>query len=312
MAQVTTGNVMSSGALDILIERSAIKNFEKNVYFYGAGEQRMLPKTYNSYKFNLIDSGATATTLTEGTVPTETSFSMNQVEVTMEQIGAFVKVSDLALSDSPVDPLVEAGWDLGRVVAEKVDTNIQTELNNSTNVLYAGDATTTDTIDASDTLAATDLAEAFARLKGAAAPTIDGGYVAVVHPFVAHDLRNSDTGTGAFLDVNKYVNNTGILNGEIGKLNGVRIVESSNVAVGTDEGATTTDVYRSYVFGEKAFAVVKSEGMNTYINGLGSAGVNDPLSQQATVGVKIRFGSKILKQDSLYVIEAASSLGANA
>ena len=59
------------------------------------------------------------------------------------------------------------------------------------------------------------------------APTINGKYVAVIHPSVAYDLRqNSD-----WIDAHKYSATTEIFNGEIGELHGVRFLETTQAPV---------------------------------------------------------------------------------
>jgi hypothetical protein len=52
-----------------------------------------------------------------------------------------------------------------------------------------------------------------------------------------------------------------------------------------------------------------SQQMETYYQDFGSSGTQDPLKQRATVGIKVRFGAEILKQEALVRIESSSSLG---
>lgn len=65
------------------------------------------------------------------------------------------------------------------------------------------------------------------------APTPEG-YIAVVHPAQIYDLRDDPF----WIDVNKYAKPDTIINGEIGKIYGVRFVEANNSRL-PNGGATT-------------------------------------------------------------------------
>lgn len=308
-----TWNIYTSWALWIFIEKTAIAQFEKSTFFMQLWDKKTLPKGQNSYKFNKVDAGSlpSAWVLSEWVAPTATSFAMTQVAVTMSQLWAFTQVSDVLLSDSPVDVL-EAAWEeIWRLLWEQADTNIQADIDAWTNVIYSWDATSTATIDATDNLAAADLAEAFSGLKTNAAPTIDGSsYVAVAHPQVIHDLM-TETTAGWFLDVNKYSNPEAIFRWEIGTLNWVRLISAANITVNADAWATTTDVYYTFVLGKNAYWVVTADTMEMSVKMPGSAWTADPLNQVATVWGKLRFWSALLKEEAIYRIESSSSIWAN-
>lgn len=287
MATTTTGNIMTSGSLGEFIRREAIKNFERSLFFAMLGQNVQLPVGYNKYTFPTVDNkDGSAAALTEGTTPTEVGFNLTNVEVTLTQYGSFAILSDVVLTDSPVPAIQETAFELGRDLANKVDDTIQTTILAGTNVIYSGDATSRATIDSADTIKASDIAKAANLLKAKSAPKFEGdAYVAVVHPHVLHDLQ-IESGTGTFIDLNKYTSENAIrpLKGEIGMLYGVRILVSANAQILADAGATTTDVYPTFVMGRNAYGVVMSGGMETFIKGLGSAGSTDPLDQRATVG----------------------------
>ena len=262
---------MTSGSLWEFIRRAAIRNFEASLYFKQIAQNVELPIGYNKYTFPTVDAkDGAAAALTEWTVPTEGSFNLTNVEVTLTQYGSFVKLSDVVLTDSPVAAIEEASFELGRDLANKVDAVIQDTVDAGTNVIYVGQ-TSRAAITATDTITAATIAEAVNKLKANDAPTFDGNsYIAVLHPFVYHDLQ-VEGNTGSFIDVNKYFKQENIMNGEIGMLYGTRIVISSNVQFYVDAGAASTvDVYPSYVVGRNAYGVVMSGGLQTFVNGIGS------------------------------------------
>lgn len=140
------------------------------------------------------------------------------------------------------------------------------------------------------------------------APKYSGGYYAtIMHPHVFHDLQQ-EAGTGTFIDLRKYDTPEELFSGEAGAMWGTRILLSSNVQFYADGGATTVDVYPTYIFGKDAYGVVMSGGLETIAKALGSGGTADPLNQRMTVGAKIRGKSAILKQAALRRLETASSL----
>lgn len=322
MATVTTGNIVTgSAALRRYIESQAIRVFKKNTFFLSMGEQRTLPVASNKYAFNLPSTASfntAAATLTEGTVPTEQAFTFDQKEVSMTQYGVFAKLSDVVLRDSPIDVYAEAGYELGRRLAEVVDTVVQNVLDGNgvagfndsgkITVVYGGAATSRATVSSAMTATAAKLAEISAKLQAQAVPTIDGAYVAIVHPYVVKDLITEST-VGGFFEVSKYSQPENIFNGEIGKLYGIRIVVAPNNKVYTGAGVSSANVYPTFIMGKYAYGTVKATDLETIIQPVGSAGAADPLKQFGTVGLKMRFGSTLLKSEALARLETASSIG---
>ncbi len=310
MAVTTTSTVMTSGSLWEYIRRMAIRNFESNLVFAKLGKSEQLPIGYNKYSFPTVDESIASAALTEGTVPSEGTFNLTNVEVTLTQFGGYGILSDVLVSDAPVNVFMEASFEASRQTANAFDADIQDVIDAGTNVIYSDD-TGRATIAAGDTITAVMLAKAVNNLKANDAPTYDGGYFAsVMHPHIFHDLQ-VESGTWTYIDLHKYDTPEALFAGEAGALYWARILVSSNVQFYADGGATTTDVYPTYVFGKNAYWVVTSGGLQTFVEGVGSAGTADPLHQKATVGAKIRGKAAILKQAALYRIEAASSLGAN-
>ena len=93
---------------------------------------------------------------------------------------------------------------------------------------------------AADRITPTLINKAATHLKKMKAPKIDGSYVAIIHPSVSEDLREDES----WIDVHKYSATEEIFNGEIGKLHGVRFVESTEQKVycGTDVAANSRTV----------------------------------------------------------------------
>jgi N4-gp56 family major capsid protein len=90
------------------------------------------------------------------------------------------------------------------------------------------------------------------------------------------------------------------MTGEVGKLMGVRFLESSNAAVPRTGVAATGSIYVTSFFGREAFGVTELQSLKTYVKSFGSAGSADPTDKVATAGWKTTFGAASLNS-SFYV-----------
>jgi len=321
MVKITT-NLYAGGdstALSRYFDKVVLEALLPNTYILGAGTQKVLPKGQNKYVFSLATKSVgtvAGLTLTEGTTPTEGSWSMEQQEVSLTQIGEYIIMSDVVLQDSPVEIIANALGDIAMNVAAVADILVQDVIDAGTNVFYSNDATSRTTINAGDTLSASNISKAQATLLANNAKPYDAGmFMGVIHPHVLHDLR-IETGTGAWLDANKYVTPEKIFKGEIGALSGVRVVVSPNLQyfanASNGSGSTgTIDVYPTYFFGKDAYGVVREGAPQSVFNPLGSSGSADPLKQRASAGVKFRVGATILRENALVRYESYSTLGSN-
>ena len=144
----------------------------------------------------------------------------------------------------------------------------------------------------------------------------DGNWVAVAHPHAIYDLQG-DTSSGGWIEANKYTDGReGLLTGEVGKLYGIRFLESSNAytrgssyATGSAVVASTT-IYVTSVFGVDSFGVSELQALKTYVKPFGSGGTGDPTDKIATVGWKCLFGTNVL--DSAFAININHTVSSTA
>jgi len=128
----------------------------------------------------------------------------------------------------------------------------------------------------------------------------DGNWVAVAHPDSLYDLMG-DTTTGGWIEANKYTEGReGLLTGEVGKLYGVRFLQTSNgytrgssYDTGSAVAASTT-IYVTSIFGKDGFGVSELQALKTYVKPFGSGGTGDPTDKIATAGWKCLFGANVL------------------
>ena len=292
-------------------DRTLLERLLPNLYYQKYGQKKSAPKnegdTVNFRKFNSLAAATTA--LTEGVTPSGNSLSITSITATVAQYGDFVEISD-KLDLAGIDPvLTETAEILGEQAAMTIDTVVRDEVTAGTNVFYGGDATKTSEVAAEDVITADLVKKAVRALRNANAKPMEGPYfIGLVSPTVAYDLMN-DT---LWEDVSKYNGGTAIMKGEIGKLCGVRFIETTNNKVKAKSGAGTTaiDVHCTMIIGKDAYGVVDIEGSSKpkmIVKAHGSAGTADPLDQRATSGWKALFTAKRLNELAMVRLETAAT-----
>ena len=97
---------------------------------------------------------------------------------------------------------------------------------------------------------------------------------------------------------------------EVGRLFGVRLVETTEAKIFEGAGASGADVASVIVLGQYAYGVTSLKGAKprVIVKPAGSAGTADPLDQISTVGWKMDgFGAKLLQPEYAVRIECGFS-----
>lgn len=205
-------------------------------------QKRPIPKnggkTIEFRKFNSLPKALKP--ITEGVTPTGSSLTVVPVTATVDQYGDYVELTDM-LEMTSVDPIVvEATKQLADQAGRTIDTIVRNQIVGGTNVNYCPEVsadgseteiTSRSELTADSKLRVKDVFRAAAQLKAMNAPTIDGSYVAIIHPYVAYDLMQD--AKGQWLDIQKYTDPKNILRGEIGTIGGVRFVQTSEAKIFT-------------------------------------------------------------------------------
>ena len=249
------------------------------------------------------------TPLTEGVTPDGKNLEVTSKEAEVAQYGDYVVYSDM-LDLTAIDPVVtEAVKVIGNQAGLTLDTITRDVMQTGTNVYYApkGDGTEVTSRAALDDTCRMNckLVKKIATLlKRVNAPKIDGYYVAIIHPDVALDLQNDPE----WISAHVYTNPENIYEGELGKMGGVRFVESSEAKV------YAGGVYGCIFLGANAYGVTEIEGggLRTIIKQLGSSGVADALDQRASIGWKAIKTAEILLDAYLIRVECKSELSGEA
>lgn len=314
----TTGDAGMSPEMKTYYEKRLIELAEPDLIHDQFCDKYPIPqgngKTIEFRKFNALPKSLTP--LTEGVTPDGRKLTVTSQTATVEQYGDFVALSDV-LQLTTIDPIVvQATRAVASQASRTLDTISREVMNAGTNVLYApesdGTAVTLRTGITSDCLVTFDVLRMAATiLKRQNAPKIDGSYVAIVHPDVAHDIMSEKDG---WVDVNKYSNAEKIFEGEIGKIAGIRVVENTEAKIFMGGGASSGNVYSTLVLGAGACATteITGGGLQHFVKPKGSAGTGDPIDQRSTVGWKATKVTEILVQQYMVRIESSSSMAASA
>lgn len=246
-------------------------------------------------------------TLAEGIAPDGATLKVTSVTANLLQYGYYVTLSDVLQLESIDNTAVEAAKILGNQAGLTLDGITREVLNGGTNVMYAGGVSARASLTADSKLTVEDIYKAARFLKIQNAPKINGSYVAIIHPDVAYDLMRDNE----WIDAHKYSATENLFDGEIGKIAGVRFVETGEAKIFKN---TPVSAYSTIVLGANAYGVTDVDGgaLKTYIKPLGSSGTSDPLDQKSTIGWKASKGAVRLMESFMVRIESASSFNADA
>ncbi len=291
--------------MKVFYDTTLLENARETMLFTQFGKKQPIKGGKVEWrKFNTFKKALTP--LTEGVIPTGQTFGMTKIEGEITQHGDFTAVTDRLKFESFDDVIFSATEEMGAAEGETYDTLTRNILvagnsvaycpNGSTEVKSRGDITN------ACILTPAMVNRAATWLKKNKAPKIDGSYVALIHPSVALDLRESNE----WKEFHKYNDVTPIFKGEIGMLHGVRFIETNEAKIWKD---SDTCVYATLFLGKDAFGIIEPEGEGMKMIIKPAEQIGGPLDQFSTIGYKFCHGAKILYQERMLRVESGSSLG---
>lgn len=251
--------------------------------------------------------------LEEGVSGEGQALSIVGVGADVAQYGNYIKSTDmleLTAKDNIMDIATNACSDQAAGVMDKITRNVMHQCSVS---MCAGGVDTLANVKADTYIDPDDLFKAAALLESVNAPTIDGFYVAIMHPFVAKDLMSKLGGSTAWTEVMKYADPSKILRGEVGTYGKVRVVTTTNAKfykagdedfVGGPEGV---DVFSTIVVGSGAYGTTKLDGGGLELIVHAKNEIGGPLNQYSTVGWKATKASEILVDQYMVKIYSSAS-----
>ena len=268
------------------------------------GQKRPIPSgSGKTIEFRKFSSLAKATTpITEGVTPAGNKLNVSTITATVSQYGDYIVQSDVLELTSIDNTIVEATKILGKQAGLTLDTVVRDILVAGTSVQYAGGKDSRSALAEADTLSVEEIQKAVAFLRAQNAPTINGDYVAIIHPYAAYDLMRDPE----WIEAHKYAQPENLYAGEIGKIGGVRFVQTSEAKI-VDGG-----VFCTMVLGEGAYGVteITGGGLQTIVKQKGSAGTGDPLDQRSSVGWKAIKTAERLVENYMVRIESKGAYSA--
>ena len=172
--------------------------------------------------------------IAEGITPTGQTINMGIVNATVAQYGGYVELTDLLLMTAIDNNLCMATKLLGSQAGRTLDTISREVLVGGTNVQYGEgqvsarcQLTGGKSAGENHYLTVDAIRKAVRFLKNQNAEKIDGAYVAIIHPDCAYDLMSDPN----WKYPHQYAEPSAIFEGELGKIEGVRFIESTEAKV---------------------------------------------------------------------------------
>ena len=251
---------------------------------------------------------AATTPIVEGVTPDLQQLAITNVDATVQEYGSGVLLTRKLLYTT-LDPLLNEVNDLlGQNAGQTLDQLNATELATITTKQYASTATSTDEVTSAMKLTKQEVMEAVRTLKnnnamkltsmvnhddGFNSSPLDACFVGLVHPNSTYDLKNI---TG-FVRVEEYGSQKAAMENEVGTLDEVRFIETTNATVRSSEGAGSIDVYSTIILAKEAYmnSRIAGEAMRNIIEGPG--GNSDPFHQRTTSVWFATFVAQILNDN---------------
>ena len=240
MANETTSSTVSelyteivAEALFVASEQSIMRPLVKNYAITGGGKSVEVP----------IYAAVSAAAVNEATDLSNTAINPSSVTITASEVGIMTTLTDLARNSAPRNVAGDIGKLFGEAIAKKQDQDLT--------ALFDGFSTAVGAADAA--LSAALVFQAIANVRNAGV-SMDG-VSTVIHPMVAYDLKANLTNTFANANGNDLANEA-LRNGFVGRLGGVPIFETTNIA-----NTGTTGDYKQGVFHRDALGMAMMQDL---------------------------------------------------
>lgn len=258
--------------------------------------------------------------LTEGVpISTFTTYTYGKVDVDLAQIGEALKYTDIVGWTALLEVLDDGVQYLGENCALKADDMTWAAIAHTTTGLtkrYSGGATDFATLSA---LTATngkylsdDGLAALTQLRINRAPRKNGVYVGVIGPQVAFNMKRDPV----WINASSYSAVKQLFMGEIGELDGIRYIETTN-AWGENSGGTegvrdvaSPEVFSSVFTGTDSYGVVELTGKGPnapQIVIVDKPDHADPLNQTLIAGWSAFYASAVLNSAFGIIVRSKST-----
>lgn len=217
-------------------QTEALENARNNHMFAQFAKNVPLPENHGlTVEMRKPNTFGDVEELTEGVIPEGKKFGYSAITASVHEYGAYTPLGR-RLQRHAIDPIAQdAAEEMGAAGGNTQDKIARNVTLSGSNVMYCSKwsgstenaVSTRGALDKTAILNPVMVNRAATWLKKHKAPKINGKYVAIIHPSVSYDIRQSSD----WIEAHKYAQPTELYNGEIGELHGVRFVESDNAKV---------------------------------------------------------------------------------
>lgn len=261
---------------------------------------------------------ATAKTpLGEGVTPPGKQLSKSDITAKMQQYGDFVLISDKVTVLNKERVLTVAAKKLSRQYGRTEDELTRDYLAacaSSTDAANGANGDTPTEVTAADvdivvqTLLGNDAPRITEIITGSAkvgTGPVDASYFGIFDTDLHTDFKN----TSGWQKVSEYADPGKAVKDEVGALDYVRFLETSNGYVSSGTSDLGEDEYYIMIFGEDAYGIVQlgQRDVEYIVHGYGSGGVGDALNQRMTSGWKAWHGCRILNDNYMHILKVTKS-----
>lgn len=293
-------------------QRTMLEALKDNVYFMKYGKKQNIPKHAGSTTSwrRLEMPAATTTAITEGVTPDGLDLTINKVSATVQQFGAWTKISDF-IDLVGLDPLVtETSAMFGEHGAMSMDIIVRDILAAGTNAQFANSRASRATLAAGDVITTVEIQKARATMvknnvKPIKLPNGKMGYLAFVHPDTVTKIFNLQE----WKDQNTYVDASNREAGIVGQMYGIYFQEATTAPVFTNGGAGGTLAGKStIIIGDGAFGIPDVAGSSKpEILVFGAGSTENPMALYKTVAWKSTFTAARLNEKCILRVEHLDS-----
>ncbi len=297
--QLTNNNVTQTTSVGVsplltaFLNRHILETVkEKNVFNQkGIGQNVTIPKnktkTITFHRREPLPVNTEA--LTEGVTPKGDALSVTEMTAQPTQYGHYVAFTDEFdfYNFDPTPAVLNVNEALAEQAASIFDLLTLNVLKTCTNYQFGGGAASASAVASEGTLTAKEVARAVRTLKANKASPVSGNdYVCVLDPYMAHDLMTDE----GWEEPKNYCDPKDKYAGELGRLYGVRFVDTTQNMVCDETGSGGIELHRCFFFGKNAYGSTSEKGnIETVIQP-----PVDPLHQISTIGWKGHHVAKIL------------------
>jgi len=228
-----------------------------------------------------------AAALTESTALTASAITYTQRTFTPTEYGVGIAITRKERIRSINDIMADKTRDMGYALAKKKDQVIFTELVASAGNTIVANSVVASALTTTDTLDTGDIANAISTMRKV---DYQPKYI-ILHPACENSLLKASD----FVDASVYGGREVVMNGEIGKYLGLKVLTTTLVPTNSSEG--NGNAYDNFVLGDRAFGIANKMGVTM-------DGDYDPFKREYRLAAVEEYNVKALHTNAIVKLSA--------